>query len=116
MWQEIRWAKFGIFTFTFSLVIAVANAEERQQSKPYTVVPFIEHGWARDPHATSGGLVATGWKLLGTAGLSWPDGRQAVVTFWISTVKEIVRCIDYFDADMTATGGKCVRQGGNPPL
>ena len=87
MWQEIRWAKFGIFTFTFSLMIAVANAEERQQSKPYTVVPFIEHGWARDPHSTSGGLAATGWKLLGTAGLSWPDGRQAVVTFWIQPSK-----------------------------
>ena len=91
MGQEIGWAKFGIFTFTFSLVIAVANAEEQQQSSPYTVVPYIEHGWKPDPHATSGGLAAASWKMLGTAGLSWPDGRQAVVTFWISTLKEIVR-------------------------
>lgn len=51
-------------------------------------------------------------ELLSSTGLSWPDGRQAVVTFWYMDSYgflggEFFRCIDYFDKDMISTGGAC---------
>jgi hypothetical protein len=39
-------------------------------------------------------------------GLSWPDGRQAIVTFW-KAENSVFRCIDYFDTSMQSTGGGC---------
>jgi hypothetical protein len=44
--------------------------------------------------------------LISSAGHSWPDGRQAVVTFWRSGATYL-RCIDYFEQDMTSSGGVC---------
>ena len=48
--------------------------------------------------------------VVGTAGLSWPDGRQALVTTVQikNTEKQwLCRCTDYFDADMQQTGQAC---------
>ena len=47
---------------------------------------------------------------LGSAGLSWPDGRQAVsVTFRVTTqgLSWLYRCTDYYDKDMRWTGQVC---------
>jgi hypothetical protein len=44
--------------------------------------------------------------LISSAGHSWPDGRQAIVTFWKSGANYL-RCIDYFEQDMTSSGGVC---------
>ena len=44
--------------------------------------------------------------LISSAGHSWPDGRQAIVTFWRSGTT-FLRCIDYFEQDMTSSGGVC---------
>src|SRR5262245_36602335 len=44
--------------------------------------------------------------LASSAGLSWPDGRQAIMTFWKSGAT-LLRCIDYFEQDMTPSGGVC---------
>lgn len=44
--------------------------------------------------------------LVSSAGHSWPDGRQAIVTFWRSGATYL-RCIDYFEQDMTPSGGIC---------
>jgi hypothetical protein len=44
--------------------------------------------------------------LVSSAGHSWPDGRQAIVTFWKSGATYL-RCIDYFEQDMTSSGGVC---------
>ncbi len=43
--------------------------------------------------------------------MSWPDGRQAVVTMWVNQLGDFARCFDYFDAKMVQTGGKCERSG-----
>jgi hypothetical protein len=67
--------------------------------------------WGLDPSATSAGLARGGWKYLGMSTLSWPDGRQAVVTLWSSKLGDFARCFDYFDAEMRQTGGKCERTG-----
>jgi hypothetical protein len=40
--------------------------------------------WGLDPESTSATLARDGWKFLSMATLSWPDGRQAVVTMWNS--------------------------------
>jgi len=66
--------------------------------------------WALDS-ATSAELARGGWKYLGMSTLSWPDGRQAVVTLWSSKLGDFARCFDYFDAEMRQTGGKCERTG-----
>jgi hypothetical protein len=44
--------------------------------------------------------------LISSAGHSWPDGRQAIVTFWRSGATYL-RCVDYFEQDMTPSGGVC---------
>jgi hypothetical protein len=67
------------------------------------------------PRTTSSDAALAGWKLQGSSGIGWPDGRHAIVTFW--TVPEsqlsveghasVVRCIDYFTADMQQTDSIC---------
>lgn len=69
--------------------------------------------WEVVPGLTSANLASTPWVLLSSAGLSWPDGRQAIVTFWTGSrnLREkdtlYIRCTAYFDASMRATGEKC---------
>jgi hypothetical protein len=62
-------------------------------------------GWTTVPGVRSSQVATTeGAKLISSTGHSWPDGKQAVVTFW--EVGELfLRCIDYFGADTVATGG-----------
>jgi len=67
--------------------------------------------WGLDPTATSAEMARGGWKYLGMSTLSWPDGRQAVVTMWSSKLGDFARCFDYFDAAMHPTAGKCERSG-----
>jgi hypothetical protein len=49
----------------------------------------------------------------GTAGLTLPDGRQAVVTFWSTAVIGVIgqtlvfRCVTVFDADLVETSEIC---------
>ncbi len=56
-------------------------------------------------------LARDGWKYLSMAAMSWPDGRQALVTLWESELGDFARCFDYFDAAMNQTGSKCERSG-----
>jgi opacity protein-like surface antigen len=67
--------------------------------------------WQQLQGMTSAKLAASGWQQSGAAGLSWPDGRQAVISYWWMLVKGehrfTMRCIDYFDASMSGTGGGC---------
>ena len=84
---------------------ALAEQRETSGSDPRAGV------WGLDPPATSAELARGGWKYLGMAALSWPDGRQAVVTMWNSKLGDFARCFDYFDAAMHQTGGKCERSG-----
>ncbi|HVY19520.1 MAG TPA: hypothetical protein VHA70_05515 [Bauldia sp.] len=82
------------------------HAEERQTAgDPRASV------WGLDPDSSSAVLARDGWKFLGMSTLSWPDGRQAVVTMWNSKLGDFARCFDYFDAKMNQTGGKCERSG-----
>ncbi len=67
--------------------------------------------WGFDAEASSAALARDGWKFLAMSTLSWPDGRQAVVTMWVSQLGDFARCFDYFDANMVPTGGKCERSG-----
>ena len=83
-----------------------ALAEDRETAgKPEAGI------WGLDADATSAVLARGGWKFLGMSTLSWPDGRQAVVTMWNSDLGDFARCFDYFDAAMNQTGGKCERSG-----
>lgn len=67
--------------------------------------------WGVDPQATSASLARGAWRFMAMSTLSWPDGRQAVVTMWQSGLGELARCFDYFDPSMVAVGGKCERAG-----
>jgi hypothetical protein len=70
-----------------------------------------ESTWILDAQAESASLARTGWKFLDSTGLSWPDGRQAIVTFWQSSAGDVARCIDYYDSNMQASGSICYRSG-----
>jgi hypothetical protein len=67
--------------------------------------------WGFDEQASSASLARDGWKFQAMSTLSWPDGRQAVVTMWVNQLGDFARCFDYFDAKMVQTGGKCERSG-----
>ena len=67
--------------------------------------------WGLDPAVSSAELARGGWRFLDMSGLSWLDGRQAVVTMWVSELGDYARCFDYFDRDMIPAGGKCERSG-----
>ena len=67
--------------------------------------------WGLDAEASSAALARDGWKFLSMSTLSWPDGRQAVVTMWMNKLGDFARCFDYFDAKMVQAGGKCERSG-----
>ena len=73
--------------------------------------------WRMHPGDTSASLATTdSWELVTSSAMSWPDGRQLLITFWQfefghgdkeDKVRALVRCYDYFAADMTSTGGAC---------
>ncbi|PAP92140.1 hypothetical protein CIT31_29715 [Mesorhizobium wenxiniae] len=71
--------------------------------------------WQALPGMTSASLAQSGWRQTGAAGLSWPDGRQAVVSFWESTSEKqrfTFRCVAYFDKDFHQTGDACYQAVG----
>lgn len=69
--------------------------------------------WEWVPGLTSAELAHAGWLLHGAAGMSWPDGRQAVVTYWQASPPEAgeqmltMQCFTYFDASARETGDAC---------
>jgi hypothetical protein len=66
--------------------------------------------WQVLPGMTSAQLASSdGWELASSSGLSWPDGRQALVTFWKGPKQNYLRCVTYFDASMGSTGEGCYR-------
>jgi len=90
------------------LLAAPSCADERDRA------PAYEDGqgdWGLDPEASAAALARDGWRFLAMSTLSWPDGRQAVVTMWVSGLGDHARCFDYFDAEMNPIGGKCERTG-----
>ena len=80
--------------------------------------PAKGDGWVLLPGKTSASFAkARGWFLVGTAAMSWSDGRQGLVTFWQRCYEQpsdisdglcfTQRCIDFFDASLSETGGIC---------
>jgi hypothetical protein len=65
----------------------------------------FQQAWRMVVGLTSGDLAQKDAALISSAGLSWPDGRQAIVTFW--KAEKIYRCVDFFNADYQQTGGAC---------
>lgn len=79
-----------------SLSVGAVNAQTSDWQ------PMFEWNTAR--------LAEEGHRLIGTSGMSWPDGRQSVVTFWeveIDGIPPTVRCITSFAADQQQTGDLC---------
>ena len=97
----------GVALFLTMLATAAVAAEQRETSGGDPRAG----AWGLDPDATSAELARDGWKYLGMSTMSWPDGRQAVVTLWNSKIGDFARCFDYFDAAMHQTGVKCERSG-----
>jgi hypothetical protein len=63
--------------------------------------------WKFVPGLKSANIAATqGAQLVSSAGHGWPDGRQAVVTFWRLGALYL-RSRSFFDAAMVETGDIC---------
>lgn len=100
--------KYQIILFLFIFVLPLkANAE---QWKP--LIGYTLHQLYDSPLSES---IRTS-EITGVTGLSWPDGRQAIVTY-IETrqsvdpdkpeKKWLFKCIDWYQADMQPTGQSC---------
>jgi len=77
--------------------------------------PAIAQEWQLLPGMTSAKLAASGWQQESAAGLSWPDGRQAVVSFWRATFEQeslTMRCVSFFDDSLRQTGDICSQPVG----
>jgi len=75
-----------------------------------TVAQNTNNKWQFVPGLSSANLSSTPWELISTSALSWPDGRQAIVTFWrdrANAAGATIRCTAYFNPDMVQTGEKC---------
>ena len=99
--------KLALFALALLLAPLDASAAENRETAGAPGAGV----WGLDPSATSASLARDGWKFLALSTLSWPDGRQAVVTLWTSKLGDYARCFDYFDAAMKQTGSKCERSG-----
>lgn len=65
--------------------------------------------WEPGPGDTAT-FAAVGFDLIGTASLSWSDGRQSMVTFWTHTIAErsfTYRCVTHYDVNLVVTGDNC---------
>jgi hypothetical protein len=76
--------------------------------------PNISVVWNTFTGISSAILANEGAELLASNALSWPDGRQAIVTFWATDNIPVkwsdamtIRCIDYFNSSMQNLGGAC---------
>ena len=104
----MRIARIALAALTLLTAVPALAADDRDMG---TRPENWSGVWGLDAEASSAALARDGWKFLGVSTLSWPDGRQAVVTMWMSQLGDFARCFDYFDAKMVPTGGKCERSG-----
>ena len=96
-----------LFIATLLMFAATATLAEERETAGHPPAGV----WGLDPEASSAVLARDGWTFLDMSTMSWPDGRQAIVTLWNSDLGDFARCFDYFDAEMTQTGSKCERSG-----
>ena len=73
-----------ITLLAFLAMISPAVAQDLQQSQlvPLPGRPRLPADWEPTSRLNSAGLAASGMEQTGTAGLSLPDERQALLTFW----------------------------------
>ncbi len=105
----MRTARFAFAALALSIIAGPALAADDRESAGKA--PDGYGVWGFDSEASSASLARDGWKFLALSTLSWPDGRQAVVTMWVNQLGDFARCFDYFDAKMVQTGGKCEHSG-----
>jgi hypothetical protein len=101
-----------VATYIGAIIILANPAFGQSAAEGETQDSISPSNWIRSYFVNSAALSVLGGELLSSSGLSWPDGRQAVVTFWFIDSHgfepwEHFRCIDYFKQDMQATGGAC---------
>jgi len=95
--------KKGI-TLLIALFTLSANASEWKPLLGYDTFELYSGGIAKKPDAERKETV------VGTSGLSWPDGRQAIVIHIEVEQGEgkwLYRCIQYFAAHMQQTREEC---------
>lgn len=96
-----------------TVLLGLATSQALAQSKP--TIELAEREKQKRPRVweplvgvNSADLAWQGAMPLTSDGLSWPDGRQAIVTFWAPINREaVIRCVDYFDSNMVSSGGGC---------
>jgi len=79
----------------------VAAAQDPVQPRPRNLAK-----WEWQPGVTSASLALDGFEPISSAGLSWPDGRQAVMIVWRMGDK-VRTCVLSYDASMVETGDAC---------
>lgn len=93
-----------IFGILLALAGSVYGTAEWRPLPSTTLSDLLDNKWANKAGYLSAG------SIVGTAGVSWPDGRQAVhTTIEIRQVGKgyLFRCIDYYDNDLAHTDQVC---------
>ena len=81
----------------------------------FSASSVVAQEWQKLPGMTTAKLAASGFQQVSAAGLSWPDGRQAVVTFWTTTFDQknfTMRCISFYNESFQQTGDICSQAVG----
>lgn len=64
--------------------------------------------WEPVPNVNSANLARLDWQLLSSDALNWPDGRQALVSYWRDSKQKIImRCVDFKNQQFQDTGALC---------
>ncbi len=104
----MRTARTAVAALMLLATAPALAADDREVGAPPETWSGV---WGLDVEASSAALARDGWKFLAMSTMSWPDGRQAMVTMWMNQLGDFARCFDYFDAHMVQAGGKCERSG-----
>lgn len=86
-----------------SVIFSIScHAEEKE-------TPSFESPWEKFDNITISKL----WNsedaiMLSTSSLSWPDGKQGLVTYFQSKSR-VYRCVDLYDAEFKQVGADCYR-------
>jgi len=72
----------------------------------------IGRDWVYQRNTSLTDLFTVGTSVGSTAGLSWPDGRQAIITYVNTPGPQgsvVYRCVEYFDEEMNLTNSRCYK-------
>ncbi len=95
----------AIASFISSPVMAADKSSSSDKSSQ-APAQFI---WEPVPNVNSANIARTAdWDLANSSSVSWPDGRIALITYWVEPKQHLkMRCVDFKNKEFQDTGSFC---------